>query len=353
MNEDKSYKTIDEMIEYLYESKKIVVDDEDRYYFSERNYVSIINPYKLFFATGRNNEGKLIYKKEHNFKELLKIVKIDDEFCKLMYEKIGLFEKKLKVIIFNEMCLKYVCCKDYPIDKTCTVYLDEIKSYLENGVTLPRFCGNYSYIYEKTENNSTNKKDDTYNIDRKRNLLDHIYQIGKGEHIDGSKLKEDEKCKNKLVLHYLSKKSKRVPLWIIPNALTLGELQTLFLILDTVSQRRVVAAIKNSDESKIDNMDIIRFSGHIELIRQMRNIINHYEPLLPFLVSKMTNKKIESSKLFITLNLLDLDYSRIEIADLKVDIDVNSVNSRPKRILDFMFQTIMENNKKHKKSKPY
>lgn len=185
MNEDKSYKTIDEMIEYLYESKKIVVDDEDRYYFSERNYVSIINPYKLFFATGRNNEGKLIYKKEHNFKELLKIVKIDDEFCKLMYEKIGLFEKKLKVIIFNEMCLKYVCCKDYPIDKTCTVYLDEIKSYLENGVTLPRFCGNYSYIYEKTENNSTNKKDDTYNIDRKRNLLDHIYQIGKGEHIDG------------------------------------------------------------------------------------------------------------------------------------------------------------------------
>lgn len=159
-------------------------------------------------------------------------------------------------------------------------------------------------------------------------------------------MKEDEKCKNKLVLHYLSKKSKRVPLWIIPNALTLGELQTLFLILDTVSQRRVVAAIKNSNESKIDNMDIIRFSGHIELIRQMRNIINHYEPLLPFLVSKMTNKKIESSKLFITLNLLDLDYSRIEIADLKVDIDVNSVNSRPKRILDFMFQTIMENNKK-------
>lgn len=60
----------------------------------------------------------------------------------------------------------------------------------------------------------------------------------------------------------------------------------------------------------------------------------------------MTNKNIEDSKLFITLKLLDEQFSKIEISDLKANMDVNSVNSKSKRILDFMFQTIMENNSK-------
>lgn len=96
--------------------------------------------------------------------------------------------------------------------------------------------------------------------------------------------------------------------------------------------------MKNTDELKIDNKDIISFSGHIELIRQMRNIINHYEPLLTFMISEMTNKKIEDSKLFVTLNLLDEEISEIEFSNLKTNIDVNSVNSKSKRILDFMLQ---------------
>ena len=45
-----------------------------------------------------------------------------------MYEKIGLFEKKLKVVVFNEMCLKYVNCEDCSKDKTCTIYLCEYPS---------------------------------------------------------------------------------------------------------------------------------------------------------------------------------------------------------------------------------
>lgn len=47
--EIKTYRSIDEMVEYLYKSKKIIVDDEDKHYFSERNYISMINPYKQFF----------------------------------------------------------------------------------------------------------------------------------------------------------------------------------------------------------------------------------------------------------------------------------------------------------------
>lgn len=47
--EIKTYKSIDEMVEYLCKSKKIIVDDEDKHYFSERNYISMINPTSNFF----------------------------------------------------------------------------------------------------------------------------------------------------------------------------------------------------------------------------------------------------------------------------------------------------------------
>ena len=61
-----------------------------------------------------------------------------------------------------------------------------------------------------------------------------------------------------------------------------------------------------------------------------------------YLISEMTIKKIEDSKLFITFNLLDDEISKIAIVNLTTNIDVNSVNSKSKRILDFMFQTIKE-----------
>ena len=64
----KTYKTIDEQIEYLKESKKIVVDDEDRHYFEERNYISLINPYKEYFSTGRNIKESWFTKKKQILK---------------------------------------------------------------------------------------------------------------------------------------------------------------------------------------------------------------------------------------------------------------------------------------------
>lgn len=76
----KTYKTVDKQIEYLKENKNIIVDEEDRHYLEDRNYISLVNPYKIFFASGRNNEGKLVYKKQLNFKELLSIIKIDEDY---------------------------------------------------------------------------------------------------------------------------------------------------------------------------------------------------------------------------------------------------------------------------------
>ena len=35
---------------------KCVEYSEDRHYLEERNYVSLVKPYKAFFSTGRNNK---------------------------------------------------------------------------------------------------------------------------------------------------------------------------------------------------------------------------------------------------------------------------------------------------------
>ena len=56
MNEEmnsKIYKSIDEMVEYLYKSKKIIVDNEDKHYFSERNYISVSYTHLTLPTTSR------------------------------------------------------------------------------------------------------------------------------------------------------------------------------------------------------------------------------------------------------------------------------------------------------------
>ena len=83
---------------------------EDRHYLEERNYVSLVKPYKAFFSTGRNNKGKLVYKKETNFKEVIKLVNLDDAYAKMLYELIGVFERKFKSVLFAEICHNYVTC---------------------------------------------------------------------------------------------------------------------------------------------------------------------------------------------------------------------------------------------------
>ncbi len=118
----------------------------------------------------------------------------------------------------------------------------------------------------------------------------HIYQIATNSSIDGSVLEDHEECSNKLIRHCY-KKQQIVPLWIIPNALTMGELQTLFLMLPDEPQKKIISKIMNIDTTKVSSKNVVAFAGQIEQIRKLRNIVNHYEPVLPFLMSEIKTKK--------------------------------------------------------------
>lgn len=96
----KLYKNINEQIKYLKESKRIIVSDEDRHWFKEINYITMINPYKELFSNGKDAQGNHIYTADINFKELLNVIKIDFEFSNYLFKDIRKFEQKLKATLF-------------------------------------------------------------------------------------------------------------------------------------------------------------------------------------------------------------------------------------------------------------
>lgn len=332
--EYKTYKTVDEQIQYLKDNKKIIVDDEDRHYLEERNYISLINPYKVFFASGRNNEGRLIYKKQSNFKELLRIIKIDEDYSKRIYGLIGSFEKKFKNIIISEICSKYVNIND----SYCLKYIDELYKFLLGTIEFPMFCENYRYVHVK-QSGKIIRIEDTYSIGRKRDVMLHVYKIATNKNLDGTTLDDSDVCKNKLIVHYI-KKYQNVPLWVIPNALTLGELQTIFSMLDLECQKNIISKMENIDYKQVTSEQIISFSGHLELIRKMRNVVNHYEPILPFLLNEMNTKKIEDSKIYTTLELLHKTFSEFMLDNKEIIINKNPINSKVIRILNMMHSDV-------------
>lgn len=290
-----------------------------------------VNPYKEFFSYGKNEKGKYIYVKDTDFEDILKINKIDEEFCTAMYSYIGTFEKKFKTVLFNEICLKYINC-DNP-DYTCTSYVDEIDEFVKTGDMnkLPRFCVNFPYTLTKK-----GYLKDTYDINKKKDVLIHIKELGIGFKEDGTKIDKT----NKLIAHYL-KKQNIVPLWVIPNALTLGELKILFSMLDSKSQKNIVGKFYEFKENrKIEINDVINFSGTIELIRRIRNIVNHYEPIFPLLIAEIKAvKKIETSQIFKVLKFLHKtfelsSFNNINLSNL--NIEPTNFNTKHLKTLELM-----------------
>ena len=120
-------KNINEQIKYLKESKRIIVSDEDRHWFKEINYITMINPYKELFSNGKDAQGNHIYTADINFKELLNVIKIDFEFSNYLFKDIRKFEQKLKASLFSNLCKAYY---EKENDLYSTRYINEIRVFL-------------------------------------------------------------------------------------------------------------------------------------------------------------------------------------------------------------------------------
>lgn len=237
----KEYKNIDEQIRYLYDSKKIVVDKEDEHWFVDVNYITLINPYKEIFATGKDENGNHVYGKYTNFKEFLKIMEIELKFTDVLYKSIRDFERKFKNVIFSILCKNYVEKKK---DIYCTNYASEIETFLNifnsneekvDDKYFPLFCSNMYNTLKKT-----GYVENDYGFLAKIDLIKKMYSIGTGKEFDGYKTD----VSNRLVTHFTSKNI-IAPLWVVPNALTLGEISILFSMLDESLQNEIYTIMEN------------------------------------------------------------------------------------------------------------
>lgn len=181
-----------------------------------------------------------------------------------------------------------------------------------------------------------------YAYEKRLTFLKKLRELGTGLQICG--LPSEEK-KNKLIAHYLNKQ-KIAPLWVLPNALSLGEFHALFLMLDKKSQSNIISSFYSIDSNKIDTNKINSFSGLIEMIRRIRNTINHYEPIYPFIFNEIKNiKKLENSQMRAAFDLLKttfktsafINLSEFEFKfNLAINIQPCNFNHKHIRTLNFI-----------------
>ena len=102
-------------------------------------------------------------------------------------------------------------------------------------------------------------------------------------------------------------------------------------MLDSDSQKKIISKFYATyNYKKIDIRKIDSFSGQIEIIRRIRNIVNHYEPIFPLLSFEIKRvKKIENSPLYMTFELLQITYASSLFNDVKADVFKIEENHHP------------------------
>lgn len=335
----KTYKTIDEQIRYLKENKRIIVLENQKYILENRNYISIINPYKEFFATGhiiieKNGVKAKLHQYGHDttIGSIEELAKLDDSMSTIFFEFIGNFERKFKNLLVGRICSLYNenCLAGLSKDIYCIKYLKEINTFLNNQTreNLPRFCANFYNIIQKNRYSYSE-----YPIESRTSFLEKIYNIGLGT---------SEESRNTLILHYIRLQHK-APFWVIANALTLGELHMLYMMLDSGSQKWILSKMKNIEVNKIRIKDIFDFSGQLELLRRIRNITNHYEPIIPFFINTIKEKRIENSKMIEAIRMLKFVSDKISFCDNNLNfpsIKENDYNIKKIRIIKLIISIL-------------
>lgn len=346
----KEFKKVEDQIEYLNTNKKIIICDAYKDVLLERNYISLINPYKKYFAEGIENDelnnDKHIYTSNTCIKNILGIANIDDSFSVMLHSLIGYFERKLKCTLFYELSLMYASQENADIH--CISYIDEIKEFIDSNFSkdrIPKFCEHYFDLLIKDKYHELVSDEEKSYLEQRQNLLKHIYESGTGDYIYNS---ESNSKSAKLTRHYIEK-GEIVPLWVIPSCLTFGELQTVFSISPKQIQQRVYFYFINDkydSYEKVSNRDIAKFSGYLETIRNIRNIINHYEPLLPFVTTNIgiNANRNKPSQLMSVISLLKKTANNSLISNIKCNpvIHESDYNKIERKALKYIQNILLE-----------
>ena len=218
---DKTYKTLDELINIL-ESKNVNISDKNiaKYYIEKYSYYSIINTYKWIFKVN----GK--YKDNASFEEIFAMYK---------------FDKNLKIIL-----LKYIL---------------EIESIIKTKIA-NIFSENYGINNYLKIDNFDLKKDKCNILHIEKLILEINAEMEKGN------------GKHDAITHYYNKYS-YVPPWVVTKILSLGTISKFYGLMKQSDRQKISKYFKLSDKllkQILINLTVVRnICAHSDRLFTYRN----------------------------------------------------------------------------------
>lgn len=307
----KPYLSESDLISELVNNKNIDIKTIPSDIFKERAYTTIVNPYKHFICLNYNPTTKdYVYKKDGDFSDYITMAQIDDYISSKFSIYINHFEKRLKNYLADILAQKLktinIDCNDYnsfailksafPNDNNLSdTSTSPISSCHINIFNL--LC--IDEIYDK--DGITLIAADKNIIRNRKRAIKEILRIS-----DLSK-----KTNNLLIEHYKNDNGYVPPIWDVIHVLSLGDLYALYNFLNKTDK---IAFSNYILEKRTRSEDIASLSSKINTIRKIRNVINHYEPLLPLLIKG----DIEQAELFSIINILKNNYLRDNIQNIRI-----------------------------------
>lgn len=232
----KEYKTFNQQLVILRKRGLIVPKDgRPKRFLEQENYYNVINGYKDLFLK-KDSSGNLlepeIYLPNAHFNELKALFLFDRELRILFLKYILIFENSFKTVISHEFSKKYPKPNSYL----------EIKNYVD---------------------------------DRPKNVLQQISILTKTIH--------DKVDKDGAIKHYIEEHGS-VPLWVLVNYLTIGNLAHLYDILVDTDKNTIAKYYSDKYKKQYKVTSIPRFSSEylgsaLKIINLVRNKCAHDERL--------------------------------------------------------------------------
>lgn len=216
---EKEFKTYREQIRLL-KNKGLIISDEEHAIniLKSTSYFALINGYKRPFKDTNGN-----YLPEAHFEDIENLYYFDEQMRVFLLEQLLALETRIKSSISYNFSQKH----------------RELNAYLNTN--------NYNYVGEKTQP-----------INKLVSILQGIY--------DGKD--------HKYITHYKRKHHGEVPLWVLINAMTFGQVSKMYSLLKVGEQQRICGDL--GILSQKDMMSIL------DILTLYRNVCAHNERLYDF-----------------------------------------------------------------------
>lgn len=268
----KAYKTFNQQLGILRNrGLEVPTNGQPKRFLEEENYYNVINGYKDLFLEKDNTNKPVIperYRRGTHFNELKSLFLFDRELRFLFLKYILIFENSFKTVISHEFCKKYPKPNSYL----------EIKNYVDDN---PKKVLQQISILTKTIHNKVDK--------------------------EGA------------IKHYIEEHGS-VPLWVLVNYLTIGNLAHLYAVL-TDADKNLIAKfyydkyVKQYSASSMVHISSENLESALKIINLVRNKCAHDERLYN---SHFGNVRVANIAKYFNLN--SYDHSRLVVAILYLKV---------------------------------